>query len=124
MFGSHFRYLCECGDGVILTVSTHCHGPDYAVCHGDAEEAVCNDGEKQSGDRKDHKVVKDEAQIRLLESSKPVVAPQVLVAIIPMVDELVVSAEMESRAAVAYAEVDSGPPGFGVTVARTVALLI
>jgi hypothetical protein len=121
-FGGHLRYMCDCGGKMVATQSSHCHGPHHADCHADETEADSPHNEKDSGDRKDHQVVKDEVQSRPVDTAPQLVAPQVLLAILPMVEALVVSQEIKVPASYPL-EFGESPP-LGVTVARTIVLLI
>ena len=77
---------------------------------------------KDSGERKDHQVVNQDVQLRPVEAAPQVIAPQVLLAILPMVE--ILFASQEAKVPASYS-VDFGEsPPFGVTVARTIVLRI
>jgi len=122
MFGGQLRYMCDCGGKMVATQTSHCHGPDHSKCHVDGVDAASSHDERDSGERKDHQVVKDEVQSRPVGNTAQLIAPQVLLAFLPMVEELVVSREIEVPAPF-VGNFGESPP-LGVTVARTIVLLI
>lgn len=115
-------YVCVCGGKPVPTQTSHCHGPHDTNCHVDDSKAGAPHDEKNSGERHDHQVVSQDVQSRPLEAASPVIAPQVLLAILPMVPAICACEEAKGRAAGSVDVGDSLP--FGVTVARTVVLLI
>jgi hypothetical protein len=67
-------------------------------------------------------VVSQDVQSRPIEASPQIIAPQVVLAILPVVQVLLAGSETKVPAG---ASVDFGDsPPFGVTVARTIVLLI
>ena len=125
-FGSKAGFVCDCSGQPVPTKATHCYGPHGADCHADeAAEAVETEactGEESSGDREDHSVVNEEVQMRPVEAAPQTIAPQVLLTLLPMVDDQF-SARETTAPARYFVEFGESPP-MGVSVARTIVLLI
>ena len=122
LFGVGRDFLCLCSGAPVAMASDHCHGPHGAKCHTDAAKDGAAHNEQDSGSREDHRVVKQDVQSRPVEATPQVIAPQVLLAILPLVEILFSS--QETKVPASYS-VDFGKsPPFGVTVARTIVLLI
>ena len=120
--GGQRGYICLCGGKAIVTQTTHCHGPHGEKCHTDAAKDGTAHNEQDSGSREDHRVVKQDVQFRPVDAAQQVIAPQVLLAILPLVEILFSS--QETKVPVSYS-VDFGEsPPFGVTEARTIVLRI
>jgi hypothetical protein len=101
------------------TQAPHCYGPHGDHCHTNEACSGGSDSESGSGNRKDHQVVNNDVQSRPVGAAAQMVAPQVLLAILPML-----FASEETKVPASYC-VDFGEsPPFGVTVARTIVLLI
>lgn len=121
-FGSKVAYFCLCGGKPVQTQTSYCEGPHGAKCHADDAKAAGSHSEKESGSRQDHQAVNQDVQSRLVDASQQVIAPQVLLAILPMLETFFASPEAKVQASYS---VDFGEsPPFGVTVARTIVLLI
>ncbi|MEQ1862217.1 MAG: hypothetical protein ABMA13_20055 [Chthoniobacteraceae bacterium] len=121
-FGSKVGYYCLCGDKPVPTQTSHCHGPHGEKCHTDDAQTGAPHSEEGAGEREDHQVVNQDVQLRPVEAAAQVIAPQVLLAILPMVE--VLFASRDAKVSASYS-VDFGEsPPFGVTVARTIVLLI
>jgi hypothetical protein len=120
--GSRAGYVCLCGGKPVPTQTSHCHGPHGANCHADDARSGAPHDEDDSGPREDHQVVSQDVQSRPIEASPQIIAPQVVLAILPVVQVLLAGSETKVPAG---ASVDFGDsPPFGVTVARTIVLLI
>lgn len=107
------------------TQSSHCHGPHGVDCHSRpaASDAAHEDhDEEKSGPRQDHQVVSQEVQMRTLDAKAQVFAPQVLLAVLRVMD--FVYADREEKAPTGYLTRFGESPPCGVAVARTVVLLI
>ena len=121
-FGSKAGYYCLCGGKPVQTQTSYCDGPHGAECHADDAQAAGSQSEKDSGSRQEHQVVNQDVQLRLVDASQQVIAPQVLLAMLPVVQILFASQEAKVQASYS---VDFGEsPPFGVTVARTIVLRI
>jgi hypothetical protein len=121
-FGSKAGYYCLCGGKPVQTQSSYCDGPHGAKCHADDAKDAGSHSEKDSGSRKEHQVVNQEVQLRSVEAGLQVIAPQVLLAILPLLE--VLARGHDAMVAASYS-VDFGEsPPFGVTVARTIVLRI
>lgn len=121
-FGSKVAYYCLCGGKPVPTQTSHCHGPHGEKCHTSDVQNGDSHSEEGSGERKDHQAVSQDVQLRPVEAAPQVIAPQVLLAILPLVE--ILYSNLESKIPANYA-VDFGEsPPFGVTVARTIVLLI
>lgn len=120
--GSRAGYICLCGGEPMPTQTSHCHGPHGEECHTADAQAGASHDEEDSGEREEHQVVSREVQLRPVEATQQVFAPQVLLAILPMVETFFVRQDVRvsARAGVDFGE----SPPFGVTVARTIVLLI
>jgi hypothetical protein len=120
--GGKVAYYCLCGGKPVPTQTTHCHGPHGAKCHETEAQNGGSHSEEGSGERKDHQAVSQDVQLRPVEAAPQVIAPQVLLAILPLV--AILYSNQELRIPANY-DVDFGEsPPFGVTVARTIVLLI
>ena len=121
-FGSKAGYVCLCGGKPVPTQTSHCHGPHGEKCHAGDVQADDSHSEEGSGQREDHQVVNQDVQLRPVEAAPQVIAPQVLLAMLPVVQ--ILFASQEAKVPASYS-VDFGEsPPFGVTVARTIVLLI
>jgi hypothetical protein len=78
--------------------------------------------EDDSGPRQDHEVVKQNVQSRPVEVAPQLIAPQVLLGVLPLVQ--VSFASKEKTLTVSDATAFAHSPPFAATVARTVVLLI
>lgn len=120
--GGQRGYVCLCGGKPVATQTSHCHGPHGEECHTDNTRDAIPHSEDGAGPREDHQVVTQDVQLRPGEAAPQLVAPQILLAILPMVQ--VLFANQETKVSAGYS-VDFGEsPPFGVTVARTIVLLI
>lgn len=121
-FGSKVAYYCLCGGKPVPTQTTHCHGPHGEKCHSGDAQADDSHSEENSGEREDHQAVSQDVQLRPVEAAPQVTAPQALLAILPVVE--ILFASREAKVPASYS-VDFGEsPPFGITVARTIVLLI
>jgi hypothetical protein len=125
-FGSKAGFVCDCSGKPVPTKATHCYGPHGADCHADeaapaVETGACS-GEENSGDRENHSAVNEEVQMRPVDAVTQSVAPQVLLTLLPM-DEFLFSAPEEKAPARYFVDEGESPP-VGVSVARTIVLLI
>ena len=121
-FGSKAGYVCLCGGKPVPTQTSHCHGPHGEKCHTGDVQADDSHSEEGSGEREEHQVVNQEVQLRPVEAGPQVIAPQVLLAILPLLE--VLARGHDAKVAASYS-VDFGEsPPFGVTVARTIVLRI
>ncbi len=121
-FGSKVAYYCLCGGKPVPTQTSHCHGPHGEKCHTSEAQNADSHSEEGSGERKDHQAVSQDVQARLLEAKAQVFAPQVLLAVLRVAD--FVFADREEKAPASYLTRFGESPPFGVTVARTIVLLI
>ena len=121
-FGAKGNYVCECGGAPVLTPVSHCYGPHGEKCAEVEAQGVAATDDNDTGDRRDHEVVDTDVQSRPLEAPSQIVGPQVLLAILPMVDAFSVRPEVKVPASY-LVDIGDSPP-FGVTVARTIVLLI
>ncbi len=122
-FGSKVAYYCLCGGKPVPTLTAYCYGPHGEECaeeEAKAGDAPCEDNE--GGDRKDHQVVSQEVPMRAMDAKAQVFAPQVLLAVLRVVD--FVYADREVKAPTGYLTRFGESPPFGVTVARTIVLRI
>ena len=121
-FGSKAGFYCLCGGKPVPTQSSYCDGPHGAKCHADDAKDAGSHSEKDSGSRKEHQVVSQEVQLRSVEAGLQVIAPQVVLAILPLLEVLARGhdAKVEASYSVDFGE----SPPFGVTVARTILLRI
>ena len=121
-FGSKAGYVCLCGGKPVPTQTSHCHGPHGEKCHTGDVQADDSHSEEGSGQREDHQVVNQDVQLRPVEAAQQIIAPQVLLAMLPVVH--ILFASQEAKVPASYS-VDFGEsPPFGVTVARTIVLRI
>lgn len=121
-FGTKAGYVCLCGGKPVPTQTSHCHGPHGEKCHTGDAQADDSHSEQGSGPREDHQVVNQDVQLRPVEAAPQVIAPQVLLAMLPVVQ--ILFASQEAKVPASYS-VDFGEsPPFGVTVARTIVLRI
>lgn len=121
-FGSRAGYLCLCGGEAVPTPVSHCHGPHGKDCATKEAHGIASHEEEETGDRKDHQVVSKELTLRQADGGPQLLHPQVLLAVLPVLDEL---AESQAAKAPACSSVDFGKsPPLGVVVARTVVLRI
>jgi hypothetical protein len=121
-FGIRAGYVCMCGDRPVLTHSSHCDLPHGANRHADDAKTGAPHDDGDSDERKDHEVVRQHVQSRALEAAPQVIAPRVLLAILPVVQML--PAGYETKIPASYSLDFGESPPFGVTVARTIVLLI
>jgi len=121
-FGQRGIYLCVCGGSPVPTPASHCHGPHGANCHSEDEGTGAVHSEDDSGPRQDHEVVKQNVQSRPVEVAPQLIAPQVLLGVLPLVQ--VSFASKEKTLTVSDATAFAHSPPFAATVARTVVLLI
>lgn len=122
VFGSGRGYVCDCAGVVEWTALDHCDGPHGTECHRETSAKDANGAHQDSdGARKDHEQLRDEVQVRLL----PVIQAPMHVPVLLAVMELLVPAMSSVDFTIGSAVVveDLGPPP-GVTVARTVVLLV
>jgi len=115
-------YLCQCAGQPVLTQARHCHGPHGAHCHAPGQEAAEAHPEAGQGSCENHLAVNGTLAWRAAETVPTLVAPTILIAILPLLETLLAAPEVEA-AARAWA-VGEGPPPFGVAVARTIVLRI
>ena len=102
------------------TQTSHCHGPHGSDCHSDSGESTHH--EENSAERKEHEVVKQDVQFSQVKTIPHVIAPQVIIAILPQIQSVLCSSEASLQLPL---QVDFGDsPPSGVTVARTVVLLV
>ena len=121
-FGSKAGYYCLCGGKPVPTQASYCFGPHGEKCAEEEAHGGAATGDESGGDRKDHQVVNQEVQLRPVEAAQQVIAPQVLLTILPMAEIIFASQEAKVPAS---SSVDFGEsPPFGVTVARTIVLRI
>lgn len=121
-FGGKAGYYCMCGGQPVQTQTAYCYGPHGEKCAETEAQGGAAQGDESGGDRKDHQVVNQDMQLRLADASQQIIAPQVLLAILPMLE--VIFASPETKVPASYS-VDFGEsPPFGVTVARTIVLRI
>ena len=121
-FGSKAGYYCVCGGKPVPTQTAYCYGPHGEQCAEEEAHGGASTSDEGGGDRKDHQVVNQDVQLRPVEAAQQVIAPQVLLAILPMVE--ILFADRETKVPASYS-VDFGEsPPFGVTVARTIVLRI
>jgi hypothetical protein len=121
--GSRAGFVCDCSGKPVPTKATHCYGPHGTDCHADEglEAGACS-GEENSGDRENHIAVNEEVQMRPVEVAPQSIAPQVLLSLLPMMDY---QFSIRETTAPARYFVESGEsPPMGVSVARTIVLLI
>jgi hypothetical protein len=119
LFGVQLGYLCACAGKVVLTQTTHCHGPHGIQCHAsnnDCSDSHCEEGQE---DREEHTVLKGDLPLRSAEAGPQFADPPMLFAL-PLIEILLAPPVAE----VPVPFVDQSPPPFGVTIARTVVLLI
>lgn len=121
-FGSPAAYICLCTGKPVSIQNSHCHGPHGKNCH--AEESGENSSHKEQGktDRQDHQTVSREVPARPLDFSTQVITPQILVAVLPLIEVLFPARELMAAPSHRSDSEQSAP--FAVTVARTVVLLI
>jgi len=121
-FGSKAGYYCLCGGKPVPTHSSYCDGPHGANCHADDAKDAGSHREKDSGSRREHQVVNQEVQLRSVEAGLQVIAPQVVLVILPLLE--VCGRGQDAKAEASYS-VDFGEsPPFGVNVARMIVLRI
>jgi hypothetical protein len=116
------RYVCVCGGKPLVTQIAHCYGPHGEQCHTGDGKADGSQSEEDSGSREEHQVVKHDVQSRPGTAAPQVIAPQVLLAILPAGE--VLFASRETKVPARYSGDWGESPPFGVTVARTIVLLI
>ena len=121
-FGSKAGYYCVCGGEPVPTLAAFCDGPHGEKCHTSDAQADDSHSDEGSGDRREHQVVNQDVQLRPAEATQQIIAPQVLLAILPMVEILFASQEAKAPAS-SFVDFWKSPP-FGVTVARTIVLRI
>ncbi|MDZ4288907.1 MAG: hypothetical protein U0984_13155 [Prosthecobacter sp.] len=120
--GSKAGYICICSGKAVPTQSSHCHGPHGAKCHDPAAVSGASHNDESSGDRENHTAVSEDVQMRLAEGATPMLVPQVLLAILPVLDISTPSQEAQGQSRYSVGIGDSPP--VGVAVARTIVLLI
>ena len=120
--GGQGSYVCVCGGKPLVTQASHCYGPHGEQCHTGNVKADGPQSEEDSGSREEHQAVNQDVQSRPVEAAPQVIAPQVLLAILPMMEMFFASREMKVPAS--YSEEWGESPPFGVTVARTIVLRI
>ncbi|MDB6154711.1 MAG: hypothetical protein JWL90_3164 [Chthoniobacteraceae bacterium] len=119
MLGVQRGYVCMCAGKAVLTQTTHCHGPHGSQCH--ASDSAESHSEEGQGSREEHASLN--LTLRSVEVAPQfVAAPSVLLGTLPVLEVLLAPSRAEVPVR-AFAR-DEGPPPFGVTVARTVVLLI
>ena len=121
-FGAKAVYYCLCGGERVATQTPHCYGPHGEKCAEDEAQGGASTSDGGDGDRRDHQVVDQEVQLRPAGAEQQVIAPQVLLAILPLAEMLFASQETKVPASYSV-DFEESPP-FGVTVARTIVLLI
>lgn len=121
-FGSKVAYYCECGGKPVKTQSSHCHGPHGEKCHSAEAQVEDSHNEEDSSERENHQAVSQDVKLRPLDAPLKLIAPQVLVAILPMVEAIF--ARQETKVAASYCMDFGESPPSGITVARTIVLLI
>lgn len=119
-FGAKAGFYCLCGGKPVPTEVSHCYGPHGENCAGEEAHGGAKDG--GGTDRRDHEVVNQDVQMRTAEAAQQIVAPQVLLAVLPMVKILFAGRELPASGSDSVGFGKSPP--LGVTVARTVVLLI
>jgi len=115
-------FVCLCAGKPVPTQSSHCHGPHGTSCHTAEAESSAPHSEEGKGERQDHQAVSKDVASRPVDVAPQIIAPQVLVAILPLVETIF--ARLEAKLPASYAIDFRGSPPRGVAVARTIVLLI
>jgi len=121
-FGGKAAYYCLCGGKPVQTVASHCHGLHSESCVAAETQETPSDCETEGGSRRDHLVIDQQVQLRPVEAAQQTIAPPAVAAILPIFEVLAASQNAELPA-VYCVDFGESPP-FGVTVARTIVLLI
>ena len=119
-FGSKVAFFCFCGGKAVLTQSSHCHGPHGPQCHTSPGENTPHNDDG-SGDRRDHQSVTQDIQSRLVDPAPEVAPPELLLQVLQVFDLIFPGDKLAVRSA--SPDPEESPPA-GITVARTVVLLI
>lgn len=122
MFGSKAGYYCLCGGSPVPTQVAHCYGPHGEQCAEEEARGDASHHDEGNGDRRDHQVVNEDVQLRPMEATPQITAPQVLLSILPLAELFV--ARHEVSVPVRYSTDFGESPPFGVTVAHTIVLRI
>jgi hypothetical protein len=119
-FGIERGFTCKCTGIKILTQTSHCHGPHGQQCHSLGDRRDCSHSDEAEGNREEHDSVNVELLMRATQEAQPIIAPTVLLALLPRFE--IVTPEM--KVCSVGLVVEAGRPPFTVTAARSVILLI
>jgi len=116
------NFVCVCGGKPLVTPTSYCYGPHGDQCHTGDVKVIGSPGDEESGSREEHQVVKQDLSSRSWKTAPQLIAPMVLLAMLPGADWSFASRDAKDFAC--YSEAFGESPPSGVTVARTIVLLI